>query len=165
MALRFVVAIALFGLLLIAGGCTPSRTSDASTSSSTAATAEPTIWEPPESAASGLTIADLPDTFTYVETQLTIGFVGHIFESNDGSRFAVGRTISPGPLPFPGETVVLDGRTFTFVVIPEEIRTLENVGDGVRVEVVGYSLESDVLFRIAKSVRYDPDRDTQRDSR
>jgi hypothetical protein len=54
--------------------------------------------------------------------------------------------------------VTLDGRVFT---VTPEVRILEEVANGVRIEVVSQSLDVDVLLMIAASIQYDPERDHQ----
>jgi hypothetical protein len=63
---------------------------------------------------------------------------------------------SQQPWPIEGHEVSLDGRVFT---VTPEVRILEEVGGGVRIEVVSRSLDEDVLLRIAASISYNPERD------
>ena len=120
----------------------------------------PSAWsapEPPSEWASGITVGEIPPCyyFGWNEGHETATF--HVFVAQDGaSQFAVGRQRTSEPWPVEGYEVALSGRIFT---ITPEVRIIEGVGDGVRIEVVSQSLDRDVLLRIADSVRYDPERD------
>jgi len=141
------------------------------------------MWEPPPEAASGLSIANLPNEFEYNETLLTVGFVEHVFESSDGSiRFSVARYEPGYRYRLAGENVVMDDRSFTHVMEQGEFVTLtntsgstythtirsgvnsvlEDVVGNVQILVAGPKLDSNTLFRIALSVEYDPQKDTLR---
>jgi hypothetical protein len=74
--------------------------------------------------ASGVSIASVPDGFEYDETLSIIRFVEHVLESSDGSiRFGVARYEPGYRYPLEGETVVMDGRSFTHVMEPGEFVT------------------------------------------
>jgi hypothetical protein len=120
----------------------------------------PRAWSPPEPPsewASGITVGEIPPgyNFGWNEGHETATF--HVFVAQDGaSQFAVGRQRTSEPWPVEGYEVTLSGRVFT---ITPEVRILEEVGAGVRIEVVSQSLDQDVLLLIAQSIRYDPERD------
>lgn len=109
--------------------------------------------------ASGLRIGYVPAGYSFVFNEGHESAMFHRFVADDGTWFAVGRSLFPSPYPIGGVDVVRDGRTFT--VIEGERRILEDVGDGVRVETVSGSLDVETLLRIAESVTYDPARDRQ----
>jgi hypothetical protein len=126
----------------------------------TSASGPPESWsapEPPSEWASGITVGEIPAGyyFGWNEGHETATF--HVFVAQDGaSQFAVGRQLTSEPWPLQGREVTLHGRVFT---ITAEVRILEEVADGVRLEVVSQSLDQAVLLAIAESAQYDPARD------
>jgi hypothetical protein len=79
--------------------------------------------------------------------------------ADESGQVSVGRQIDPEPYPLAGESVTRADRDFTVVLGTREIRILEDVGNGIRVEVVSPSLDSETLLAIAESVTYDPAQD------
>jgi hypothetical protein len=116
--------------------------------------------EPPDEFASGLMIGSVPDGFAFEWNEGHETAILHTFTSANGAQISIGRQLSPPPYPIAGEEVIRNGREFT--VIADEVRILEQLDDGVRVEVVSASLDVDSLLLIAESVSYDPSRDSQR---
>jgi len=122
----------------------------------------PEAWSapvPPSEWASGITVGEIPPGyyFGWHEGHETATF--HVFVAQDGaSQFAVGRQLTAEPWSIAGHEVTLDGRVFT---VTPEVRILEEVANGVRIEVVSQSLDVDVLLMIAASIQYDPERDHQ----
>jgi hypothetical protein len=119
-----------------------------------------TAPEPPDEWASGLTIGFIPQGFTFVWNIGHETATFHVFMTADESeQVAIGRQISPKPYPTAGQAVNRSGREFTVVEDTGETRILEEVGNGIRVEVVSASLDSETLLRIAESTSYDPAND------
>ena len=116
--------------------------------------------EPPDEWASGLTIGYIPPGFTFVWNMGHETATFHVFMTTDESeQVSIGRQISPQPYPTAGEAVTRAGREFTIVEDATETRVLEEVGSGIRVEVVSASLDPQILLRIAESTSYDPAND------
>jgi hypothetical protein len=84
----------------------------------------------------------------------------HVFMTADKSeQVSIGRQISPQPYPTPGQAVTGGGREFTIVEETTQTRVLEEVGSGIRIEVVSASLDPETLLRIAENTSYDPAND------
>lgn len=119
-----------------------------------------TAPEPPDEWASGLTIGYIPQGFTFVWNEGHETATFHVFMTSDESeQVAIGRQISPQPYPTAGQPVNRAGREFTVVEATAETRILEDVDNGIRVEVVSASLDPETLLRIAESTSYDPAND------
>ena len=115
---------------------------------------------PPNEWASGLTIGYVPQGFAFVWNVGHETATFHVFMTADESeQVSMGRQISPEPYPTAGEAVTRAGREFTLIEDTGETRILEDVADGIRVEVVSPSLDSETLLRIAQSISYDPAND------
>jgi hypothetical protein len=116
--------------------------------------------KPPDEFASGLTIGFIPDGFSFVWSEGHETATFHVFmTADDSEQVSVGRQIDPEPYPLAGESVTRAGRDFTVVEATRETRILEDVGNGIRVEVVSASLDSETLLAVAESVTYDPAQD------
>jgi hypothetical protein len=117
--------------------------------------------DPPDGWASGLEVGYVPDGYSFVRNEGHETATFHVFQTGDGDQVSIGRQISPEPYPIPGEQVDRDGREFTLVETSNETRVLEEMPRDIRVEVVSQSLDADTLLRVAESVSYDPNRDSQ----
>ncbi len=150
-------------LALIVTACSTSDSTDETVDSTTTSVSRTVAvpWsasEPPSLWASGLTLNYIPDGFTFDINQGHESATFHDFTSTDGlGKFSVGRVANPEPVA--GEQVTRDGRVFTIVEYSRETRIKEEVGNGFIIEVVGRSLDTDTLLRIADGMSYDPTRD------
>jgi hypothetical protein len=113
--------------------------------------------EPPDEFASGLTIGFIPEGFAWVWNEGHETATFHTFQTDDESgHLSVGIQVSP-PLPSAsGEEVSRDGRQFVVYDSAREIRVTEDVGNGVRLDVVSGSLDREILLRVADSVTFKP---------
>ncbi|NOY54815.1 MAG: hypothetical protein GXP34_02395 [Actinobacteria bacterium] len=158
--MRRAVVVAVVALVVAA--CSGSTLGEGTGGSFVPGGGTATSWVAPaldDDGASGLRIGYVPAGYSFVFNEGHESAMFHRFVADDGTWFAVGRSLFPAPYPIRGVDVVRDGRTFT--VIEGEPRILEYVGDGVRVETVSKSLDTETLLRIAESVTYDPGRDRQ----
>ena len=78
---------------------------------------------------------------------------------NDHGDSSVGRRLSAPPMSFQGRHVTRGGRVFTVVQAEGETRIVEDVGNGVLIEVASRTLDTEALLDIAETVTYDPVRD------
>ena len=108
----------------------------------------------------GITITGIPDGFAFTVAVGVGASSSFMFATADGSaEFSVGRQLSAPPMSIQGRHVTRDGRVFTVVQAEGETRIVEDVGNGVLIEVVSRSLDTEALLDIAESVTYDPARD------
>ena len=145
-------------LVLLTGACGGNDATTTTLGETGTTAASWTADAPPSEVASGLTIGHIPSGFTFAWNEGHETATFHVFTSaDDSAQFAVGRQISPEPYPIAGREVTRGGRVFT--VLEGETRILEEVGSGIRIEVVSRSLDAETLLQIAESVHYDPTRD------
>lgn len=153
--------MSLLSLIVTACGTSASTNETFDNTSTSANRTVAVPWsasEPPSFWASGLTLNFIPDGFTFDINEGHESATFHDFTHTDGSgQFSVGRVVNPGPVA--GEQVTRDGRVFTIVEYSRETRIKEEVGNGFIIEVVGRSLDTDTLLRIADGMGYDPTRD------
>lgn len=117
--------------------------------------------DPPDSWASGLSIDYIPDEFSFVWNEGHETATFHVFQTAEGEQVSVGRQLTLEPYPSAVEQLIRDGREFAVAEGSSETRVLVELADGVRIEVVSQTLDTDTLLRITESVGYDPTRDSQ----
>jgi hypothetical protein len=110
---------------------------------------------------SGLVISKIPDGYEF-----TVGYgntVGSslVFTNENGAEFSVARFVSTPPLSIQGHRVQRGDRVFAVDQSEDGTRVVEDVGNGVRIEVASRSLSAEVLLEIAEATRYDPTRDPE----
>ncbi|MGH8923992.1 MAG: hypothetical protein ACRDWA_05025 [Acidimicrobiia bacterium] len=117
--------------------------------------------EPPDEWASGLTIACIPEGFSWVWNEGHEAATFHTFQTEDESeQLSIGIQIAPPPHPGSGEVVRRGDREFTVYNEGNQIRVTEDVGNDSRIDVLSDSLDTERLLRIAESVTYEPGRDS-----
>ena len=108
----------------------------------------------------GVTITGIPDGFAFTVAVGVGGSSSFMFATADGSgEFSVTRRLSAPPMSFQGRHVTRGGRVFTVVQAEGETRIVEDVGNGVLIEVASRTLDTEALLDIAETVTYDPVRD------
>lgn len=111
---------------------------------------------------SGLTIGNLPAGFHWVWNGGHETATFHVFQTEDGSeQLSVGIQESPPDHPGTGEPVTLSGREFVVYDEGNQIRVTEDLGIGIRIDVLSGSLNRETLLEIAASVSYQPPDRTQ----
>jgi hypothetical protein len=110
--------------------------------------------------ASGLTIDWIPPGFTFKTNMGTAdearSWVSHVFASEDGTEFDVGRQRFASSYPQSGQVVTVHGREFTIVDTPAGTHVTEEAGGDIRIIVFSIQMDADALLEIAKGVTYDP---------
>lgn len=111
--------------------------------------------------ASGLSIGFIPEGFSWVWNEGHETATFHVFQTEDESQqLSVGVQIAPPQHPGSGELVARGGHEFVVYDEGARIRVTEELGNDIRLDVLGDSLDTDTLLRIAESVTYDPDVDS-----
>jgi len=108
----------------------------------------------------GITITGIPDGFAFTVAVGVGGSSSFMFATADGSaEFSVTRRLSAPSMSIQGRHVTRDGRVFTVAQVEGQTRTVEDVGNGVLIEVASRTLDTESLLDIAETVTYDPARD------